>query len=317
MPEIGKIFTSRVSGPDEPATPGAEDLRVYDLRFQHTVGEAATLEVECEYPAAGLIGGPRWLIVSVEVDGVEEELARGEILGSVIGLPGEIVNVEVVCRRPDHKTKIDSLYAQHPYQVPHEIEPRGRPRRAKKFLSVDPYIDPVTLDPELDPVAGSAAPVKTIRGDSASDASDVIEMRMDITDMPAGLVEAIGEISFSESRSRVADLFTSSHTGQPQNGLIPGTESVRTDIAEAQIIVIDVDAISSYDIAEVIFFDVSGSGSVVQSGPAELTYTSEAGATNTVSMIVEARISMSEYVYFEISIDVESGSVSLDSEVTF
>lgn len=230
--QFGKIFTSRVSTHNAPPTLGAEDLTVFDMRFSHIAGEAATLEIDCIYPKSGLLSGPRWLVVSIEVDGVETEFARGEIVGHPVALPGEPVTVEIVCRKPDHTDEIDALFDAFDEQIPGAVVPTGRRRRAEDFLASDPYVDPVTLSATLDPVTGSAEPVRDLVGLSGGDLGDVIDMQISISETPVTRVEIDCEAYFMERRARVVDLFAPGpgpHETLTPNALVDSMKSPAVD----------------------------------------------------------------------------------------
>lgn len=206
--KFGKIYFARVENWDDIAPAGAEDLVIFNVNFSHSDKEAATVDIECEYPQTGLMFGPRFGVLSIEVDGVETEIARGQIVGHPVALPGQIVTVELICRRPDHSDQIDAIYEEYDITIPPELADETVARRSEPYVSGYPYIDPVTLDASFAWIAGVTSTDGVIVGENGSgDVSDVFDMKMSITDTPATEVEITAETFFVEERMREIDLF--------------------------------------------------------------------------------------------------------------
>lgn len=233
MPKFGELFVRRIAAHDAPRPTGPSDLTVFSVAFEHRFGEAATVDVECLYPETGLLSGPRWAVVSVEVDGVEHELARGQIVGHPVALPGEPVALELICRRPDHVDQVDEIYAPFDVQVPPPVIPANRRRRAADFLPVDPYIDPVSLEASLDSVTGDLPPVRDLVGYQGGDGTgDILSFDMQITETPATEVQVEAECYFTERRARVLNLFRPE--GGPWDTLTPNAlrDSMRQPVLD-------------------------------------------------------------------------------------
>ena len=206
MAVFGKLFVRRIGTHDAPRPTGPSDLEALSVSLSQTQGEAATVDVECLYPATGLLSGPRWAVVSVDVDGVEQELARGELVGHPVSFPGERVTVELLCRKPDFKAEVSALFAQYDGFLPVEYEPLDRDRRTEPFLPWHVHVDPVTLNAELVPYGGASAPSRTLYGEGSAQ-SDVLSMALAVTKTPASAVRVRVEAEFVEERVQLVDLW--------------------------------------------------------------------------------------------------------------
>lgn len=207
--EFGKIYFSRVANILDPKTPRAEDLLVFGVVFEHFNGEAATVRLECLYPQTGLLSGPRFGVLSIDVDGVETEIARGQIVGHPVALPGQPVSVELLCRRPDHDAQIDALYLPFDNIIPSELADTAVKRRSEPYVSATPYIDPVSLEAELNTIAGLTNYDKILVGENfASEPSQILSMNVSITNPPPKEVEFIVDAFWTEERIREVDLFS-------------------------------------------------------------------------------------------------------------
>lgn len=220
--EFGKIYFARIAQWDDQHTLQAEDLTIFGVNFTHFDGEAATVDLECFYPESGLLSGPRFGVLSIEIDGVETVLARGQIVGHPVALPGEVVTVEMLCRRPDHTQQIDELYAVYDAQIPSELADDTMKRRSEPFVSAKPYIDPVTLSADWSSIAGVTSFDRTLVGENGTgEISDILEMGVLITDAPATEVEIVAEAYFVEERMREIDLFEMPVDGTSLTTLTP------------------------------------------------------------------------------------------------
>lgn len=239
MNRINRIFFARVNDPDvvfDPAQHAVEDLEVTEISFSHLVGQAASFDATLRLPQAGLLSGPRWAIVSVEIilwNGqiFILELARGTPSAIPIGLLGELVTVEFLCRKSNFSQAVDTAYAQYNSIVPESLEPEG-PRRTKDYIVAEPYISPTTLQVTMDPIAGSGSPTATIFGEGApAGESQIFGLQIDMLDTPVSRVDVKAEARFDEVKYGLKNLLATTfglRTYTP-DALIQSLRGVRLD----------------------------------------------------------------------------------------
>lgn len=186
---IGRVFLARTWSADvafDPVAHATEDLTVFSAKFTQARQEAGIIEIECLYPAGGFLTSNRWGILSVEIDGVPVEVARGEIVGFPLALAGQTVRVQMICRRPSHVEEVDDLFASRNAEVPVELEDIDIARRTEAYLLDEIYHDPRTLIASLEPIAGNAPPVLTLCGEGAAPGqSQIFALSAEITDAPS------------------------------------------------------------------------------------------------------------------------------------
>lgn len=210
MTTIAEVYFARVDGPDigfSPTLHAREDLIAESATFSQIRGDAATIEIRCLYPETGLIGGPRWGILSARVAGVVREIARGQIVGYPVALAGQLVTVELVCKSISASQRVDNLFIGENSAVPRQVDPSEDPRRTEPYMLCDVYHDPRTLVPSLDPIAGSAPPVMSLFGEGAPVGERSIDqLELSISDAPVDLVTLIETTAFEQSLWKKVDL---------------------------------------------------------------------------------------------------------------
>lgn len=204
---IGKVFFARVASATTPFDPEAhavEELTIFSASVSQGRQEAAIVTIECEYPEGGLFGGPRWGMLSAEIDGTVMLLARGEIVVFPMALAGQTVRIEMICRRSDHTAAVDALFASRNPEVPSELVDIEVERRTEGWILDEVYHDPQTLTPSLQPIAGNEAPLNIVFGEgSESGTSNVLSIRAEITDAPPSFAELELEAYLEQRRYAV------------------------------------------------------------------------------------------------------------------
>jgi hypothetical protein len=198
---IGKIYFARVASPSvafDPASHAAEDLTVFKASVSQARQECAIISLECLYPEGGLLSD-RWGILSIERGGVAVEIARGQINGFPAAFAGQRVQVELICRRTDHVTAVDELFAARDAEVPDVLVDSNVMRRTEAYLLDEVYHDKLTLTPTLEPIAGAEAPALTLYGEgAAAGQSQIMGIDIEITDAPVEAVTIDLECFFEE-----------------------------------------------------------------------------------------------------------------------
>lgn len=203
MPEFGKLRFTRSD-------------TVFSVVFDQSAGAAATLVIDCLYPPGGFLGADRYAEVFIEVDGVEEMLARGYIAGHPWAMPGERVQVEMICRNADYVEKFDAIFAPFDASTPECLAPLGRTRRSEDFIPYHKHVDPVTLAEELVLIGGSAPPVRTLTGAvDGYQGAEILSVQHNITKTPVSMIEFEVEAFFVERRVGVADLWQPDQSQTP------------------------------------------------------------------------------------------------------
>lgn len=212
MPEqrVERVFLAMVETAGEsfnPAIHARNDHVVIGAAFSQTRGQAGAINAKILYPEGGLLAGPRWGILSVEVDGVVKQVARGELVGFPLSLAGSEIDIELACKGPTASQQADAAFASVSHMVPDHVEPSNHPRRAEPYILADAYLDPRSLDVTLDPIAGSAAPALTLYGEGADpDVSTILSIDIEIADSPVDEVLLTETTDFAEHVFNAVDL---------------------------------------------------------------------------------------------------------------
>lgn len=180
---------------------------VFNAAFTHREEEAAVITVD--YPLSNIgsfeAGLPYGILCGV-TDQTMEILARGEVIGFPVGLAGDTVTVQVICRRPDHIEQVDAIWAEMSDFVPNALENTSAPRRAESYVAKIIYHDPVTLNPRLMPVEGEGEPIEIYGEGATAGTCQVLQIRSDVTEAPAASVTLAADAVFDEATTASIDM---------------------------------------------------------------------------------------------------------------
>lgn len=180
---------------------------VFEASFTHREEEAAVVTVD--YPLGNLgsfeAGLPYGILCGVTGQTMQI-LARGEVIGYPVGLAGDTVTVQVICRRPEHIEQVDEVWAEVSSFVPAALENTSAPRRAESYVPKIIYHDPVSLDPRLMPVEGEGDPVVIYGEGAAMGTSHVLSIRSDVAEAPAASITLAADAVFDERKTDQIDM---------------------------------------------------------------------------------------------------------------
>lgn len=205
---LEKLYLFRHSSPDYNVSRFEAEASqpVMSATFSHREEEAAIITVAYELQQTTFGSGSRYgILCGVDSEGAFRVLARGEVVGYPVGLAGATVSVEIMCRRPDHVSRVDQLWLEWSTFVPPELDNSTDPRRAEMFVPKVVYHDPVILEPRLVPMEGEGAPIE-LYGEGASwGDSKILSIRGSVTEAPAESVTVGADAVFDERLTKPVD----------------------------------------------------------------------------------------------------------------
>ena len=108
---------------------------VFEASFTHREEETTVVMVDYELGSLGRFeaGLPFGILCGVTGQAMQI-LARGEVIGYPVGLAGDTVTVQVICRRPEHVEQVDAAWAEVSSFVPTALENTNAARRAESYI---------------------------------------------------------------------------------------------------------------------------------------------------------------------------------------
>lgn len=186
-----------------------QPVQSFSCSYSQVKGEAAVVSISTLVPGEGFVMRGEGELIFVHDNGAQETVGKGKVSGFPVGMAGDEISVDLICRAEDHDARVDLAYASllPIWQPEKELVSDGTKRRAEGWVPFFVHTHPVSHAVSMVHINGNTAnPVHVLKGEGAGvGQSFVFSISPSITDEPIKelIVESVAE--WTQVAARVID----------------------------------------------------------------------------------------------------------------